>query len=70
MPIRAYPEEQVLRLLAPGGLLDSGQIARQAELTGHAARKAISTLARRGWIASPKGEARWSISTLGLKAVR
>ncbi|MCX4095330.1 hypothetical protein [Nocardia sp. alder85J] len=66
----ASAETRVLDLLAPGGLLDVEQIARQAHLTGRAARTAVTTLARRGWIASPKGAARWNITTLGLKAVR
>ncbi|WP_454198482.1 hypothetical protein [Nocardia sp. Marseille-Q1738] len=61
-------ETAVLSVLAPGGLLTTAQITRDAQLTEWSARRAIGQLESRGLIMATARGSRWSITPRGRAA--
>ncbi|MFF0496745.1 hypothetical protein ACFYU5_10105 [Nocardia aobensis] len=59
----------VLSLLAPGGLLTTGQIRRDAALAGWRVRVALTRLSTCGFVVFSSSRARWQISERGRRAL-
>ncbi|MBF6131600.1 hypothetical protein IU501_01090 [Nocardia otitidiscaviarum] len=63
-------EAAVLDVLAPGGLLTTTQIAKQAQLSTWSARRVIEQLESRGLIMAVPFQARWAITSHGTETAK
>ncbi|MGW5517737.1 hypothetical protein [Nocardia africana] len=68
-PKMSRSDSVVLSLLAPGGLLTTGQIRRDAALAGWRVRIALTRLSACGFIVFSSSRARWQISERGRSAL-